>query len=932
MAGSIIKGLTVEIGGDTTKLGKALEDVDKKSRDLSSELGDINRLLKLDPKNTELVAQKQKVLADAVANTKEKLDKLKEAEKQVQKQFEKGEVSEEQVRALQREIIATEKKLEGYEKAAKGATKKNEDLGKSAKEAGDSSEGLGKKLGSVAKGGLAAIAAGATAAIGALVASAEATREYRAEMGKLDTAFQTAGHSSQVATATYKTLQGVIGETDQAVEASQQIALLANSEQEAAEWASYAAGVVGRFGDALQPETFFEAANETIKLGEATGAYTQMLEGTGYSVDEFNMGLAQCSTEQEKQQYMLRITKMQLGEAALKYNETNAEVIRANQANEEWTETMAQAGAAIEPILTDVKLLGASLLADLMPGITGVAEGFRAMLNGDEGGAEQMGAALSGIFEQLLSTLTNLLPTIVTMGISLITNLTTALIGMLPQLVTVGIEIIIALLQGISTAVPQIVAAIIGVIPQLVDALVTGIPLIVEGVTTLLVALGTMLEEILPQLGPVVVEAIVALVTTLVGMLPTLITTVLSLITQLLTRILDELPVLIPLLVSAVIQIIELLAEQLPTLVTLLAEALVTIITLLVEQLPVIIPMLIDACFAIILALIEALPNILKSLTDALPDLLKAVWDAIVMVFIETPKWFGQIFEGSVEVIKAAWSVVAGFFSDIWEALKKIFAPVAQFFRDLFSQAWSAIKSAWSGVKSFFSDIWSGIKNAFGSVASFFKGVFSDAWSAIKNVFSGVKSFFSGIWDTIKSTFTSIAGKIGDAMSGAVKGAINGLLTQAENIINGFLKMINNAIKIINKIPGVNISKVSLVEFTRLAQGGVVDKPTPAIFGEDGAEAVVPLERNTEWIQRVAQEFLGHVKDEAGINALNDRPGSPTASSNEGWMRDKMDKILTAIERGQILTIDGAALVGATASRMDNALGQRRALAARGAM
>ena len=74
-----IKGLTVEINGDTTKLGKALEDVNKKGRDLSSELGQINKMLKLDPGNTELLAQKQKVLAEAVANTAEKLDTLKKA-------------------------------------------------------------------------------------------------------------------------------------------------------------------------------------------------------------------------------------------------------------------------------------------------------------------------------------------------------------------------------------------------------------------------------------------------------------------------------------------------------------------------------------------------------------------------------------------------------------------------------------------------------------------------------------------------------------------------------------------------------------------------------------------------------------------------------------------------------------------------------------
>ena len=111
MAGKTIKGLTVEIGGDTTKLGEALEKVNKKSSDLSSELGSINRLLKLDPKNVELLTQKQKVLAEAIGNTEDKLKTLREAEKQVQAQFEKGEVSESQYRELQREIVATENKL-----------------------------------------------------------------------------------------------------------------------------------------------------------------------------------------------------------------------------------------------------------------------------------------------------------------------------------------------------------------------------------------------------------------------------------------------------------------------------------------------------------------------------------------------------------------------------------------------------------------------------------------------------------------------------------------------------------------------------------------------------------------------------------------------------------------------------------------------------
>lgn len=108
MAGGAIKGITVEIGGDTTKLGKAIGDSEKKSRSLQVELKQIENLLKFDPSNVELLSQKQKVLTQNIQETNKKLETLKEAEKQVIAQFERGEVAEEQVRALQREIIKTE--------------------------------------------------------------------------------------------------------------------------------------------------------------------------------------------------------------------------------------------------------------------------------------------------------------------------------------------------------------------------------------------------------------------------------------------------------------------------------------------------------------------------------------------------------------------------------------------------------------------------------------------------------------------------------------------------------------------------------------------------------------------------------------------------------------------------------------------------------
>ena len=620
---STIKGITIKIGGDTTELGKAMESVNKQSDSLSAELSEINRMLKFDPENTDLLAQRQKVLADTIENTEKKLETLREAERQVQRQFERGEVSEEQVRALQREIIATEGKLKSYRKQADGAADDTKDLGDEANNTGGAFEGFGGKLANAAKVGIGAVAAGATAAIGALVASAESTREYRTEMGKLTTAFETVGHRTEIAEESYKRLQAVIGETDQSVEAAQQIALLAESEEDVIQWSDLAAGVVARFGDALQPETFFEAANETIKLGEATGAYVQLLEGAGYDVDKFNEGLAACTTEGEKQAYMLAITDELLGDAADMYRETNEEVMRANSANEAWMATMAQAGAAVEPILTDVKMLGASLLGELMPGITGVTDAFRGLINGEEGSAEKVGEALSGLLTQVLDMVVELLPTLVDAAMSLLTSLTTTLIEMLPQLIDTGVLLIMSILEGLTTAIPQITQAIVDMIPKLVDALVTGIPQLIDGAVQLLLALLDAIPLIIPPLVEAIPDIVMAIINGLLDALPELIEGAV----QFLMAIVQAIPILI-----------DALLPEIPTIVD-------TVIDGLLDNLPLLIDGAIELFFGIMeaipeiqAAIWEEMPSIVESIVDGLLEALPALWDAGV-----------QLLEGLVE-------------------------------------------------------------------------------------------------------------------------------------------------------------------------------------------------------------------------------------------------------------------------------------------
>ena len=209
------------------------------------------------------------------------------------------------------------------------------------------------------------------------------------------------------------------------------------------------------------------------------------------------------------------------------------------------------------------------------------------------------------------------------------------------------------------------------------------------------------------------------------------------------------------------------------------------------------------------------------------------------------------------------------FFINMWNGIKAVVRAVVNVIVGYFRFWYNAIKKIWSGASKFFSGIAHRIKNVFRSIPAFFREKFSAAWSAVKRVFSGVGSFFAGIWSKIKNKFTSIGSAVGNAISNAVKSGINGIIGTAERVINKAIGFINKAIGIINKIPKVNIPKISAVSFPRLAQGGVLSRGQMGFLEGSGAEAVVPLERNKEWIGRVADDMQVALGAGAGGRTVN---------------------------------------------------------------
>ncbi len=183
MASSRIKGITIEIDGDTTKLGKALEGAEGSSKKLQSELKGINTLLKLDPSNVELLTQKQRVLTDSISATEDKLNTLRQAQAQVQEQFDRGEITAEQFRDFQREIVVTQQRLNSLKDEMKEFGSVSEQqlkaTGKKVEELGNKIEDTGKKF-----SGISTAAAGLGVAITNAASLEEAVNKYLGSTGK----------------------------------------------------------------------------------------------------------------------------------------------------------------------------------------------------------------------------------------------------------------------------------------------------------------------------------------------------------------------------------------------------------------------------------------------------------------------------------------------------------------------------------------------------------------------------------------------------------------------------------------------------------------------------------------------------------------------------------------------------------------------------
>ena len=346
MAGSI-KGITVEIGGDTTGLSKALGGINKEISSTQKQLKEVERLLKLDPKNTELLAQKQRLLSEAITETSTKLDALKQAEAKAQEQFKKGELSRQEYEKLQRQIIATEQKLQSLASQASKSKKMLESISSAAGGVSDKLGKLGDKL--------APVTAGVLGLGTAALSTVDSTEELRSDLSKLDQNAKEHKVSIDTARKAWEDFAIASDETDSAVEATSNLLQAGFTESNLQKAVENLTGAYLRFPDTMKIESLADSLQETLATGAATGQFAELLDRLGIGAEKFSKGLAKCKTQADKQNYALEtLAKAGLADTYNGWKDTNSELVESKKANLDLQKSMAKLAETVQPILTDI--------------------------------------------------------------------------------------------------------------------------------------------------------------------------------------------------------------------------------------------------------------------------------------------------------------------------------------------------------------------------------------------------------------------------------------------------------------------------------------------------------------------------------------------------------------------------------------------------
>lgn len=753
-----IKGITVEIGGDTTGLDKALKSVNTSIRSTQSALKDVNRLLKLDPSNTELLSQKQKLLKDAIAATKEKLDSLKVAQEQAKQQLENGELGQDKYDALQREIVETEEELRRLQQEAattNTALSKIDVAGQKMEAVGNSIAGAGKKMMGVTTViggvGVAAVKTAAdfdsamsqvAAVSGATGKDFDALRNKAREMGAKTkfSATEAAEAMNYMAMAGWKTedmLNGIEGVMNLAAASGEDLATTSDIVTDALTAFGLSAKDSGHFADILAAAS--SNANTNVSMMGETFKYCAPIAGAlGFSAEDTAeaIGLmANAGIKSSQAGTALRTIMNNLaGDVKISgkaIGDVTIATTNADGSMRDLSDILADCRSAFGNLTESEKAQAAESLVG-----KNAMSGFLALMNAGEGDIEKLSSAIDncdGSAEKMAMTMQDNLA-----------GQFTILKSQLQELAISFGDILMPAIRSIVSKLQGFVDKLNGMDEGTKRTIVT-IALLVASIGPLLVIIGTAISKI-----GVAMQGFVKLANGI---------SKLKIAIQGGTGVLGKLGAALGGISAPVLAVVAVIAVLVAAFVHLWKtnEGFRDAIIGTWNRIK-------DTISGFCQGIVDRLNALGFQFTDIV-DVLKTVWDGFCQVL-------APIFEGVFNNIANILSTVTGVITGILDV-----------FIGIFTGNWS---QAWNGVKEIFSSIWNGISSFFTNILNVIKGVadvvlgwFGTSWN---EVWTNIKTFFEGIWNGIATFFTTIWETLKNVVTVGIM-AIGSILSAAFDII-----------------------------------------------------------------------------------------------------------------------------------------------------
>ena len=815
---SRIQGITVEIGGDTTKLSTALSKVNKEIRDTQAQLNDVNKLLKLDPGNAELMAQKQRLLSQAVSETKEKLDALKLAGQQANEALAKGEISRSQYDALQREIAETEQALRDLERQAEQSSVALQKIGAAGEKlqgVGSAIEGAGQKLMPVtaAVGGLSAAAvkvaadfdsamSQVAAVSGATGKELDALRDKAREMGSKTkfSASEAAEAMNYMAMAGWKTgdmLDGIEGIMNLAAASGEDLATTSDIVTDALTALGLSAADSGHFADILAAAS--SNANTNVSMMGETFKYCAPVAGAlGFTAEDTaeaiglmaNAGIksSQAGTAMRTMLTSLTGEVTFVGDA---FGELTVQTTNADGSMRSLGDILTDCRAAFAQMSESERAANAEALVG-----KNAMSGFLAVMNAAPGDIEKLNSAINncdGTAERMAETMQD------------------NLAGQLTILKSQLEELAISIGEILMPSIRQIVGWIQGLVDWL-NGLDEGTKKVIVTVALVAAALGPVLIVIGKVVGAVgtiltVVPKIAGAVSGVAGFVSGTVIPALSAVVAAIGWV--------PIAIAAVIGVVVLLYNKCEWFRDAVNAVWAQVRDFFVSAWEVICSFFtetIPAAWESLVSFFQGIPAWWSGLWQSVGDFFNNVWTGMM----ENPVLSGivdmirSLWENLSAALQGIWSGIQTTASGAWELIKNVILGPVLLLIDLVTGNFTKLKEdalhIWTNIQQAASTIWSGIQQMVGSAVQGLVNHVSILLSGLRdfmgNLWSAVSSAAASAWNGLKNLVVSTASNLKQSAVEAFRAMVSGIGSALSSLGSVVQDGFQSAISFITSLPG----------------------------------------------------------------------------------------------------------------------------------